>query len=141
MKILLAIDGSKHTKRMLAYLAAHREDWLHARHAYSALHVVPQVPPRAAAVVDKATLKAYYAEQAEDVFGPVRKFLAQRGVTAKEMSVQGHAAQVIAKTADEGKFDLLVMGSHGHGALGNLVMGSVATRVLAECGTPVLLVR
>jgi nucleotide-binding universal stress UspA family protein len=33
------------------------------------------------------------------------------------------------------------MGSHGHGTLGNLVMGSVATQVLAHCKAPVLLVR
>jgi nucleotide-binding universal stress UspA family protein len=43
--------------------------------------------------------------------------------------------------ADKGKFDLLMMGSHGHGTLTNLVMGSVATKVLARCSTPVLLVR
>jgi nucleotide-binding universal stress UspA family protein len=53
----------------------------------------------------------------------------------------GAAGEVIAKAADSGKFDLLVMGSHGHSALGNLVMGSVATKVLAHCGVPVLLVR
>ena len=50
-------------------------------------------------------------------------------------------ADTIAATASEGSFDLLMMGSHGHGTLGNLVMGSVATRVLAHCQTPVLLVR
>ena len=48
---------------------------------------------------------------------------------------------MIAKMADSGKFDLLMMGSHGHGLLGNLVLGSVVTKVLAKCGTPVLLVR
>jgi hypothetical protein len=42
---------------------------------------------------------------------------------------------------DVGKFDLLMMGSHGHSALGNLVMDSVATQVFAHCKTPVLLVR
>jgi nucleotide-binding universal stress UspA family protein len=36
---------------------------------------------------------------------------------------------------------LVVLGSHGHSALGNLVMGSVATQVLAECKVPALLVR
>jgi nucleotide-binding universal stress UspA family protein len=36
---------------------------------------------------------------------------------------------------------MLVMGSHGHGALATLVMGSVATQVVAECKVPVLLVR
>ena len=33
------------------------------------------------------------------------------------------------------------MGSHGHGTLANLVLGSVATKVMALCSTPVLLVR
>jgi nucleotide-binding universal stress UspA family protein len=33
------------------------------------------------------------------------------------------------------------MGSHGHGTLVNLVMGSVATKVLAHCKVPVLMVR
>jgi nucleotide-binding universal stress UspA family protein len=33
------------------------------------------------------------------------------------------------------------MGSHGNGSLVNLVMGSVATQVLALCKVPVLLVR
>ena len=48
---------------------------------------------------------------------------------------------MIAKLADGGGFDLLVMGSHGHGSAGNLVMGTVATQVLASCKVPVPLVR
>jgi nucleotide-binding universal stress UspA family protein len=36
---------------------------------------------------------------------------------------------------------MVVMGSHGHGALGALLMGSAAQRVLAKCSVPVLLVR
>ena len=47
----------------------------------------------------------------------------------------------IAKAAQDGSYDLVMMGSHGHGALTNLVMGSVATQVLAHCAVPVLLVR
>jgi nucleotide-binding universal stress UspA family protein len=43
--------------------------------------------------------------------------------------------------ADTGKFDMLVMGSHGHGVFGNLVMGSVATQVLSQSKVPVLMVR
>ena len=53
----------------------------------------------------------------------------------------GSAGELIAKTAHAGKFDLVMMGSHGHSALGNLVMGSVATKVIAQCGVPVMLVR
>ena len=51
------------------------------------------------------------------------------------------AGAAIAKQADDGGFDLVVMGSHGHSAVVNLVMGSVVTQVLAHCKVPVLLVR
>jgi nucleotide-binding universal stress UspA family protein len=33
------------------------------------------------------------------------------------------------------------MGSHGQSALGNVVLGSVASGVLARCDVPVLLIR
>ncbi|WP_280156486.1 universal stress protein [Piscinibacter sp. XHJ-5] len=37
--------------------------------------------------------------------------------------------------------DLIVMGTHGHTALGHVVLGSVASGVLARCKAPLLLVR
>ena len=140
MKILAAVDGSPYTKRMLAYLAAH-DEWLGAQHEYTLIHAVPAVPSRAAAVVEKETLKAYYDDSAERVFKPIRTFFKKQGIEATFVGKVGHAPDVIAKTADSGDFDLLVMGSHGHGTLGNLVMGSVATKVLSACKTPVLLIR
>jgi nucleotide-binding universal stress UspA family protein len=48
---------------------------------------------------------------------------------------------VLAAAAKQGKFDLLVLGSHGHGRLASLVLGSVAQRVLASCEVPALIVR
>jgi nucleotide-binding universal stress UspA family protein len=53
----------------------------------------------------------------------------------------GHAAEAIAEVAAAGKFDLIVMGSHGHSSVTNLVLGSVVTRVLAQAKVPVLIVR
>lgn len=140
MKILLAVDGSAFTKRMLAYLAAH-DEWLGDRHEYTVLNTVTPVPARAAAVIDRETLKGYYADTSEAVFKPIRAFFKKQGIAAEFVGKVGHAPELIAKTADAGKYDLLVMGSHGHGTLGNLVMGSVATKVLSACKTPVLLVR
>ena len=140
MKILVAADGSAYTKRMLAYLAAH-DEWMGSAHRYTVLTVVPAVPPRAAAVLDRDLLDAYYNEEADKVFKPIRTFLSKQGLDAKFVHKVGHAADTIASFSDKGKYDLLVMGSHGHGSLTNLVMGSVATKVLAKCGTPVLLVR
>ncbi len=50
-------------------------------------------------------------------------------------------AATIVETAAEEKCDLIVMGSHGHGALGQLFVGSVTTRVAATCSVPLLIVR
>ena len=47
MKILVPVDGSTFTKRMLAYLTAH-DEWLGGAHHYTLLHVAPAVPQRAA---------------------------------------------------------------------------------------------
>ena len=140
MKILAAVDGSPYTRRMLAYLAAH-EEWMGPNHAYTLLHVVPAVPPRAAAVIDKATLKSYYDDTAEKVFKPLRTFCDKQGLASTFVTRVGAAAEVISDMARKGGYDLLVLGSHGHGNLANLVMGSVATKVLAGCTTPVLLIR
>ena len=140
MKILVAVDGSPYTKRMLAYLAAH-DEWLGAHHEYTIVNAVAAVPPRAAAVLDRETLKSYYAESADKVFKPIKSFFTKSKLKADFQFKVGPAADVIAEFARKGDYDLLMMGSHGHGTLGNLVMGSVATKVLAHCSTPALLIR
>lgn len=140
MKILIAADGSAYTKRMLAYLAAH-DEWLGPRHEYTVVHSVLAVPHRAAGYVSAETVRAFYADDAESVFRPIRTFFELQGMEAKFVHTVGHAAESIAKLADEGKFDLIAMGSRGHGDLANLVLGSVATKVLARTSTPVLLIR
>lgn len=140
MKILVAVDGSSYTKRMLGYLAAH-DEWLGSAHDYTVIHTVPPVPQRAAAVLDKKVLKDYYDAEAEKVFKPIRTFFERRGMRAEYVTKVGAAGDLIASTAEKGGYELLIMGSHGHGALRGLVMGSVASKVLANCNTPVLLIR
>ncbi len=140
MKILVPVDGSPFTKRMLAYLAAH-DEWLGAAHQYTLLHVAPAVPPRAAAVLDKAVLRSHYAEESEKVFKPLRVFFAKQKIEVDFVAKVGPSAETIASLADKGRFDLLMMGSHGHGLIGSLVLGSVTTKVLARCETPLLIIR
>ncbi|MEZ2738729.1 universal stress protein [Comamonas jiangduensis] len=141
MKILLAVDGSPFTKKMLAYLAAHEELVAAGRHDYTALTVQAALPPRARAALSKDMVDEYYAEESAKVLEPVSKFLAQSGITVHARAEVGPAGEVIAKIAEEGKFDLIIMGTHGHGSLGKLVMGSVSTQVLANCSVPVMLIR
>jgi nucleotide-binding universal stress UspA family protein len=140
MKILLAVDGSEFTKKMLAYLTTH-EELFGAHNRYTLLTVTPQLPPRARSAVGKDMVDEYHREEAEKVLAPVTKFLLRHGIDAKSVAKVGHAGEIISKAAETGKFDMVVMGSHGHGTWGNLVMGSVATQVLANCKVPVLLVR
>ncbi len=140
MKILLAVDGSQYTKKMLAYLVTHA-DTFGGENSFTLLTIQAAIPPRARAALGKSVVDQYQLDEAERVLAPVAKFLLRHGIDAKSSWKVGHAGELIAKFAESGKFDLLVMGSHGHGALGNLVMGSVATKVLAQCQVPTLLVR
>ncbi len=50
MNILLAVDGSAYTKKMLAYLATH-DDFLGSNHSYTVITVQAALPPRARAAV------------------------------------------------------------------------------------------
>ena len=140
MKILLAVDGSAYTKKMLAYLVTHDETFS-SSNDYTLFTAQPVLPPAARAAVGKDAVAKYHREEAENVLAPAGKFLLRHGIDARSAWKVGQAGETIAKFADAGKFDLLVMGSHGHGALVNLVMGSVATQVLAHCRVPVLMVR
>lgn len=140
MNILLAVDGSAYTKKMLAYLAAH-EYLQGAAHEYTVITVQAALPARARAAVGKEVVNQYYADEADKVLSPVCKYLERHGVTPVRITKVGPVGETIAKFADAEKFDMLVMGSRGHGALATLVMGSVTTQVLANSAVPVLIVR
>jgi nucleotide-binding universal stress UspA family protein len=140
MNILLAVDGSDYTKRMLAYVAAH-EELFGSEHEYTAINVVAPLPPQVRSQLGSGVVDDYYADESKRVLDPVRAFAGQQKWALKTLHAVGHAGDVIADTANEGKFDLLIMGSHGHSAVANLLLGSVASRVLAQCKTPLLLIR
>jgi len=140
MKILLAVDGSHVTKRMLSYIAAH-DELFGPGHAYTLLTVIPPVPSYAVKFLEQKTVQGYYAEQSERVFHPLRSFADQQGWQVRMIDAPGEAADVIASLAEREHFDLVVMGAHGHSSLANVVLGSVSTGVLARCKIPVLLIR
>ena len=140
MNILLAVDGSPYTKKMLAYLAAH-DEMLGTSHSYTAITVQAALPPRARAALGKETVDSYYAEEGEKVLAPVVKFLARHGVQLKTVTKVGPAGETIAKVAESGKYDLIVMGTRSKKGKTLLRLGSVATRVVAQANCSVLVVR
>jgi nucleotide-binding universal stress UspA family protein len=60
---------------------------------------------------------------------------------AKLTTVLGHPVVEILKYAADHPIDLIVIGTHGRGPLGHMVMGSVAERVVRKAPCPVLTVR
>jgi nucleotide-binding universal stress UspA family protein len=140
MKILIAVDGSEFTRKMLTYLTTH-DSMFATDHQYTLITVQPPLPPRARSAVGADIVKSYYADEVEKVLAPAAKFLTKKGIDAAQSWKVGPPGEVISKFAADNDFDLLIMGSHGHGALGNLVMGSVVTQVVAHCKVPLLIVR
>lgn len=140
MKILLPIDGSDYTKRMLGYLGAH-DEFFSGADEYTLLFVATPISPRVRAAVGREMVDKLHADETAAASKSVLAYFKQKGWQAKLVTKTGVPGDEIAKLAKSGKHDLIVMGSHGHGMLASLVMGSTSQRVLATCGVPVLLIR
>ncbi len=140
MKTLIPIDGSAFTQRLLDYVVTHRT-MLGPEPQVTLLTVVGAIPPHVTHFVPHDVVTGYYRDQAEAVLAPALTTLRAAGIEAKTLYEHGFAPEVIADLASAQAFDLLVMGSHGHSAIGGLVLGSVVTGTLARCKTPVLVLR
>ena len=140
MKVLFASDGSDCSDRAAQYLA--RNLSRQAKNLRVTLFNV-DVPmlDRVAASLGEETVARIHRENSDEALKRARQRLKRAGVPFDEWFDVGNAAQCIARFAEKGGYDLVVMGSHGHGALGSWILGSVASRVLAESKVPVLIVR
>jgi nucleotide-binding universal stress UspA family protein len=105
------------------------------------MHVVPSLPPLVSSYVERGVVEDYYRDEARKVIEPVMAFAHQHGWTVEVRTPVGRAADLIAETASAGRYDMVVLGSHGHTPMASAVLGSVAQRVLAQCDVPVLVVQ
>jgi len=141
MKILLAADNSEYTRRAARHLIEHLS-WFAEAPEVLVLHVHPSIPyPRAAAKAGKSAVEGYLREDSEKALRTATKELDKAKVAYTASWTIGNPAPEIAAAAKKHGVDLIVMGSHGEGALSNLVLGSVTTKVIATVKTPVLIVR
>ena len=141
MNILLAADGSDYTKRAARYLADYVAD-LKKAPTIHVLNVHGAIPYRGvASVVGKKAIEQYQAEECEKALAVARKELDKAGVAYEASWAIGEVAARIADFAKKNAIDLIVMGSHGHGAFASFALGSTAARILATCKTPVVIVR
>jgi len=65
----------------------------------------------------------------------------QAFVTDEILIKNGDPAEIIVQTAKEQKCDLIVMGTHGHGGIADVLIGSTAKRVVRHSTIPVLVIR
>ena len=140
-KILLPVDGSacaiRATRKLLDTLAWYKE---HPQIDLLAVHLpVPRLRGMSA-VVSKEMLERYYAEECEEMLAPSRKLLESSSVKYNAHTVVGSIAEGIIEQAKQSGSDVIYMGTRGMTALANMVLGSVATRVLHLAHIPVVLI-
>jgi nucleotide-binding universal stress UspA family protein len=141
MKILFAVDGSSYSLKAAEYLAVHF-NWLSEPAELHLLHVELPIPiSRARAAMGKEAVDRYYAEEAEAALAPAENILQKHDIRFVRSYAAGDVADAIQTYVKENAIDMIVMGSHGHGALRGLMMGSVATKVIAATTVPVLIIR
>jgi nucleotide-binding universal stress UspA family protein len=139
-KILLPVDGSEGSARAARHVAE-----LAARTKDLEVHLV-NVQSRGddwmvRRMIKPEELAKMEQEWGESAMAPVRAILKGAGVACIEHMEQGEVGPTIARLAEELGCDQIVMGTRGHTALGDLLMGSVAVKVLHLSKIPVTLVR
>ncbi|MGJ7492086.1 universal stress protein [Variovorax sp. ZT4R33] len=141
MKILVAVDGSAYTQKALAYLSSNRSMFGQGSDLVL-VTVSTGLPSNVTRHVTKDIVEGYYAEEAAKVLEPVKKYLEAQGVSGYAVQLRhGHAPEEIVAAAKDTGAGLIVMGTHGHGMFGRALLGSVASKVIAESPVSVLLVK
>jgi nucleotide-binding universal stress UspA family protein len=143
-KILIPIDGSELALRAAA-LAVKFAKKLNAEVVF--LHaIVPYIPPYAAEYDIDGRASALFEQSASQASEAMLN-AAERVATAqavKSTSVAHLSSRpevLIQDTAEKLGCDLIVIATHGRGALGRFIMGSVTTRLLPLASVPVLVYR
>jgi nucleotide-binding universal stress UspA family protein len=66
--------------------------------------------------------------------------LRERGLDAKALMIQGPTVETILEEAEKLGCDTIVIGSHGHGAIHRVMLGSISEGVVRGAKCPVLIV-
>jgi nucleotide-binding universal stress UspA family protein len=140
MRILVPVDGSKHSQAAVNFIAS-RTHLIGTEPHVQLLNVQLPIPARAARVVGKDVVKSYYDDESAKTLKHAISTLNKAGLAAQTGYRVGHPAEEIAAAADKGESDLIVMGSHGHGTFAGLLLGSVTNAVLAHTKRPLLVLR
>lgn len=150
LNVGVALDGSAYGIAAVDFLVRHR-DLFGSMPTVTLVHVVPDLlnlvdpslfdnQPLTAA--KRARVEALHLAAFEKVMAPARERLATANLRVGELRLTGNnLGDEIAAWAKKSKLDVLVIGSHGDGALLSAMLGSVATRVATQCRNALLFIQ
>ena len=135
-RILVAIDGSEHSKRSLSCARELAERfgaslWL--------VHSYPQTSDlRSYDQFEK--LIARRKREGQSILDQARKILGEINFEINEELLEGPEAEAILSVAEIQKIDLILMGTRGLGSFEGMLVGSVSRKVTYHAFCPVMLV-
>ena len=140
-KILIGTDFSEHSKVALKYAAALSQAFqaeVVLCHVLEQPDFISQLPPMA-----ENYFPADFPEiQEQHARVQCEQFLAEGKLSQARVHLrQGSPYPEIVKAAKEEDVDLIIIGTHGRGAIAHLLLGSVAEKIVRTAPCPVLTVR
>ena len=139
-KILVAVDGSEYSKRAL----------LKAKEIATAMGSEVTIFNVISTYKDhlfvqnlelKEEIGRISIKASEDALRASKEIFADFKGIVTTSHVSGDAAEKIIKMAEEGNFDLVIMGSRGAGLFTRTLLGSVSDKVVHHVNTSVLIVK
>ncbi len=139
-KLVLAFDGSEPSLRALDYAIKELNRYKDAGelHLINAQH---PISAHAASHVAADQVQDYHQEQGDLELAAARQKLDAAKIKYQHQIIVGDAAEVITRYAEEQGCDRILMGTRGASSVSNMMLGSVATRVIQLSPVPVLLVK
>jgi nucleotide-binding universal stress UspA family protein len=140
MKILIPVDGSEYSKRAVDHLFDYRAVF-ELNSKITLLHVLRPVAKFVSAAVRPEVIEENNAEEVEKAMGWARKRFADSRAPFEQAVEFGDPSEKIVEFAQRGSFDMIIMGSRGHGSVPGMLIGSTTFKVLTACKVPLLVIR
>ncbi len=139
-RMLIAMDFSPVTARLVEVALG-----LCANHEVSVLlvHAAPPEPDFVGYRPGPQTVRDTVADELREEQQALRKWedkLRDQNVQVEGRCIQGAIVDTLLSEAEKFAAELIVMGSHGHGALRHLLLGSVSEAMLKKSQIPLLVV-
>ena len=141
-RILVAVDGSSHSAKVAKAAIQQASAYRQPPELHLAYVHLP-VPTMGGLIkpIGHEALQRYYREEGEDALRSAKKLFDRAKLACTMHIMVGPVAESLTSEAKKLKCDLIIMGTHGMGAMSGMLLGSVATRTVHLARCPVLLVR